>query len=108
MSLDTVEASSLCYLIAFDLARFELGYALGTEHPGVAWSDHIQPQVRNLGLPGPDGIGTIAPLVSTGLVAPEACPQYGGDLYRRIQAYPWSLQVRRSGAEESWQPLRLH
>jgi hypothetical protein len=70
-NLDTVEASSLCYLIAFDLARFDLGYALGTEHPGVGWSDHIQPQVRNLRLPGPDGIGTIAPLVSTGLIAPE-------------------------------------
>jgi hypothetical protein len=58
-------------LIAFDLARFELGYAVGTEHPGVGWSDHIQEQVRNPRLPGPDGIGTIEPLVSTGLVAPE-------------------------------------
>ena len=30
-NLDNVEASSLCYLIAFDLDRFELGFALGTE-----------------------------------------------------------------------------
>jgi hypothetical protein len=70
-NLDGVESSSLCYLIAFDLARFELGFALGTEHPGVGWSAHIQPQVRDRSLPGPDGIGGIAPLVSTGLVSPE-------------------------------------
>ncbi len=29
-TLDSIEASSLCYLIAFDLDQFELGYALGT------------------------------------------------------------------------------
>ena len=70
-NLDTVESSSLCYLIAFDLSRFDLGFALGTEHPGVVWSDHIQGQVKDRTMPGPDGIGSIAPLVSTGLVSPE-------------------------------------
>jgi hypothetical protein len=69
-ALDSVEASSLCYLVAFDLERFDLGYALGTEHPSVEWSEHIQPQMRDFRLPGPDGIGTIAPLVSTGVVSP--------------------------------------
>ncbi len=69
--LDEVEASSLCYLVAFDLERFDIGYALGTEHPSVEWSAHIQPQMRDPNLPGPDGIGTIAPLVSTGLISPE-------------------------------------
>jgi len=68
-ALDSVEASSLCYLVAFDLDRFDLGYALGTEHPSVEWSEHIQPQMRDPRLPGPDGIGTIAPLVSTGLIS---------------------------------------
>ena len=71
-ALDSVEASSLCYLVAFDLDRFDLGYALGTEHPSVEWSEHIQPQMRDPRLPGPDGIGTIAPLVSTGLISPQA------------------------------------
>ena len=71
-ALDSVEASSLCYLVAFDLDRFDLGYALGTEHPSVEWSEHIQPQMRDPTLPGPDGIGTIAPLVSTGLVSPQS------------------------------------
>ena len=71
-TLDSVEASSLCYLVAFDLERFELGYALGTEHPSVEWSQHIQPQMRDPKLPGPDGIGTIAPLVSTGSINPAS------------------------------------
>jgi hypothetical protein len=71
-ALDSVEASSLCYLVAFDLDRFDLGYALGTENPSVEWSEHIQPQMRDPRLPGPDGIGTIAPLVSPGLINPGA------------------------------------
>ena len=70
-NLDSVEVHSLCYLIAFDLDRFELGYALGTEHPEVDWSDHMLPQMRDPQLPGPDGIGSIAPLISTGLIRPE-------------------------------------
>jgi hypothetical protein len=69
--LDAVEASALCYLIAFDLDQFELGYAGGTEHPGVEWSDHILAQMKDPRLPGPDGIGSIAPLRATGLVNPE-------------------------------------
>jgi hypothetical protein len=70
-NLDGVEASALCYLVAFDLEQFELAYALGTEHPKVGWSDHILPQMKDPKLPGPDGIGNIAPLISTGLISPE-------------------------------------
>ena len=68
--LDSVEASALCYLIAFDLDRFELGFAMGTEHPEVEWSDRVLGQMRSPLLPGPDGIGSIGPLVSTGIVSP--------------------------------------
>ena len=74
-NLDRVEASSLCYLVAFDLDQFQLGYALGTEHPKVDWSDHMLAQMRNPQLPGPDGIGNIKPLVATGLVSPEDAPK---------------------------------
>ena len=70
-NLDGVEASALCYLVAFDLGQFELAYALGTEHPKVEWSDHILPQVKDPKLPGPDGIRSIAPLISTGLIRPD-------------------------------------
>jgi hypothetical protein len=70
-NLDSVEASAVSYLIAFDLDQFNLGFALGTEHPGVGWSDRVPEQARDPKLPGPDGVGSIAPLVSTGLVSPE-------------------------------------
>lgn len=69
-SLDSVEWKGLVYLVAFDLARFELKYVLGTVHPKVDWSEHIADRMKEKSLPGPDGIGGIAPLVSTGLVSP--------------------------------------
>jgi hypothetical protein len=70
-NLDSIEASALCYLIAFDLDQFELAYALGTDHPSVEWSDRTLPQMKNPALPGPDGIGSIGPLIATGLVSPQ-------------------------------------
>jgi len=74
-NLDRVEASALCYLAAFDLEQFDLAYALGTDHPRVGWSDRALGQVRDASLPGPDGIAGIAPLVSTGMVAPQNSPR---------------------------------
>jgi hypothetical protein len=68
--LDNVEADALDYMVAFDLERFGLGFGLGTEHPRVDWSERILPQMKIPGLPGPDGIGTIAPLVANGMVSP--------------------------------------
>lgn len=70
-NLDGVEASALCYLIAFDLDRFDLSYAMGTEHPEVNWSDRATGAMKEARLPGPDGIGNIAPLISTGLIRPD-------------------------------------
>ncbi len=70
-NLDSIESASLCYLIAFDLDRYELGFALGTSFPGIGWSARVPPSLRIPNTPGPDGIGSIAPLVSTGLIAPE-------------------------------------
>jgi hypothetical protein len=68
--LDKVESWALCYLVAFDLERFDIAYGQGTDHPGVYWSRHIQPGISNPKLPGPDGIGNISPLVATGLISP--------------------------------------
>ena len=56
--LDPVEASALVYLVAFDLARLDLGFALGTDHPGSAGRRARPKRSRNDALPGPDGIGT--------------------------------------------------
>lgn len=68
--LDSVEAGALDYLVAFDLAEFDLGFALGTDHPRVSWSDR-PPQELRAGLPGPDGISSVAPLVSNGMISPN-------------------------------------
>lgn len=70
-NLDGVEASSLCYLIAFETDRFDLNFAMGTEHPEVNWSARAPAAMRDAKLPGPDGIGSVAPLISTGLIRPD-------------------------------------
>jgi hypothetical protein len=69
-ALDKVEAGALDFMVAFDLARFDLGFALGTDHPGLGWSPRPPDAVRKGGLPGPDGVGSAAPLVTIGMVSP--------------------------------------
>ena len=66
--LDEVEAVALTYLVAFDLADYEVDFSVGTDHPRVGWSDRVPPEMRDSSLPGPDGIGDIAPLVAGGIV----------------------------------------
>lgn len=78
--LDSVEAGQPVYLVAFDLDQFDLGFGLGTEHPRVEWSDHMLDQMKDTSLPGPDGIDTLAPLVSTGLINPR-------DAYRTVATF---------------------
>jgi len=70
-TLDGVENASLVYLVAFDLDRFEAAYEIGTVHPRVEWATHLLPRMKNPNMPGPDGIGTIAPLAATGLIRPD-------------------------------------
>ena len=74
-ALDAVESAALTYLVAFDLKRYALHFALGTDHPRVDWSDRPPPAARDPTLPGPDGIGSTAPLVSNGIVAPYDVPR---------------------------------
>jgi hypothetical protein len=66
--LDEEERDALVYLVAFDLGRFDIGFALGTEHPRVGWSERAPDFMRDPSLLGPDGIGDVAPLVMTGIV----------------------------------------
>ncbi len=89
-TLDSVEASSLCYLVAFDLDQFRLGYALGTEHPRVGWSPRTPDQMKTKTMTGPDGIGSVAPLVTTGLVSP-------GDARRTVATFTGGFK-RQHGA----------
>lgn len=65
---DGVENRADVYLIAFDLSRFEVGYELGTDHPRLDWSDRAQ--VNRMGMAGPDGFGSAAPLARTGMLSP--------------------------------------
>ncbi len=69
--LDGVEAKATGYMVAFDMSRFDIGYAVGTDHPEVGWSPRPPASVRPRGLQGPDGIGTTKPLVTLGMVNPE-------------------------------------
>lgn len=69
--LDGIENSALTYLVAFDLSLHELGFALGTDHPRVGWSDRSPPQDRDPSLAGPDGLDSAAPLARTGVLAPH-------------------------------------
>ncbi|MDE3081443.1 MAG: hypothetical protein KGI94_15575 [Paracoccaceae bacterium] len=69
-ALDNVERTSVDYLAAFDLSKFNVGYAVGTAHPDVGWSPRPPASMQNPSLPGPDGIGTVKPLVRTGMIDP--------------------------------------
>jgi hypothetical protein len=68
--LGSVESAALAYLVAFELEHFDAHYELGTEHPELGWSSRPPPAVEDRRLPGPDGIGTAAPLARTGMVNP--------------------------------------
>jgi hypothetical protein len=101
--LDTVESAALVYMVAFDLDRFDLGFEMGTDHPRVGWSDRVQDQVRDDTLPGPDGIGTLEPLVMTGMVSPadaqRASASFVGGFKRYHGAFHWSdLALKNSGS----------
>jgi hypothetical protein len=69
-ALDAVESGALVYLVAFDLQLLDLHFVLGTDHPRLDWSDRPPPSSRDPQLPGPDGVGSAAPLVTNGLVSP--------------------------------------
>lgn len=68
-ALDGVENNADVHLFAYDLGRFELGYELGTDHPGVGWSPRPSGGGRS-NIPGPDGFNTLQPLAMTGMLSP--------------------------------------
>jgi hypothetical protein len=73
--LGPAELAAIAYLVAFDLDAFELHFALGTDHPRLEWSERPPPQSQNPRLPGPDGVGNPAPLVTNGMISPWEAPQ---------------------------------
>ncbi len=100
--LDEVELAALVYLVAFDLDELDLGFAVGTDHPRLGWSDRIPDSVRIPSMPGPDGFDTDAPLVRTGMVSPEAATRivatFTGGFKRTHGAFKYSeLALRDRG-----------
>jgi len=101
--LDPVEGDALDYLVAFDLKKFDIAFSMGTEHPRVDWSSRAPEDVRDPTLPGPDGIGDVAPLVRTGLVPPWAAERvaasFTGGFRRSHGAFKWGeLSERNHGS----------
>jgi len=102
-TLDKAESEALVYLVAFDLDQFDVKFSLGTEHPRVDWSDRPPDRMKDQSLPGPDGIGTIAPLVSTGLVSPKDAGRtvaaFTGGFKRAHGAFKWGrLSLQNHGS----------
>ena len=98
--LDSVEAGALDYLVAFDLQRFDLGFALGTDHPRVGWSERALDSVRDPRLPGPDGIGSPSPLVVNGMVNPPTVERtvatFAGGFKREHGAFRYGLLAQQN------------
>jgi hypothetical protein len=101
--LDAIEANALDYMVAMDLQQFDLHYALGTDEPRVGWSERVPLARRDQTLPGPDGIGSAAPLVRTGMVSPALTAQvaasFAGGFKREHGAFLYgSLALVNSGS----------
>lgn len=97
--LDDVEGGALVYLVAFDLERYELGFALGTAHPSVEWSERVAPEMRDSKLPGPDGIGRVEPVVPSGIISPRDAGRtvatFTGGFKREHGAFKWGPLAKR-------------
>lgn len=91
--LDSIEGKAVDYFVAFDLARYGVGYALGTDHPRLDWSPRPRAPARIAGLPGPDGIANAKPLVRSGMVSPEYLARtiatFAGGFKRRHGAFKY-------------------
>jgi hypothetical protein len=99
-SLDAAEANAVDYLVAFDLAEFDLGFELGTDHPRVDWSGRELPDMHDERLAGPDGIGTSTPLVRSGMVSPaltaRTAATFAGGFKREHGAFRYGDLARQN------------
>ncbi len=98
--LDAVELNAVAYLVAFDLSQFEMGFSLGTDHPAVAWSERVLPEVKDNSLKGPDGFDTTEPVVRTGLLPPFLSDRlvgiFTGGFKRDHGAFRWGELSRKN------------
>ncbi len=101
--LDDMEASALDYLVAFDLSQFDIGFALGTDHPRLDWSARVPENLRNGRLPGPDGFADATPLARTGMISPalldKVVATFTGGFKREHGAFRYGeLATRNEGS----------
>jgi hypothetical protein len=98
--LDAVESRALDYLVAVDLAQFDVAFVLGTDHPRVGWSPRALDSVRDPNLRGPDGIDSVAPLVVNGLVSPavvgRTAAAFAGGFKREHGAFHYGAFAQRN------------
>lgn len=99
--LDDVESKALAFSIAFDLDQYDLGFVLGTDHPDVKWAERALDEVKDNTIPGPDGIGTIEPLVATGKLSPylldRVVSTFTGGFKRGHSAFKWGTLAKING-----------
>jgi hypothetical protein len=99
--LDRVERRALVYLIAFDLGAHDVGYALGTENPELAYSERTAPRLRRKGWLGPDGVRSAFPFASTGLVNPKEAERiaavFTGGFKRKHSVFRTGALAQRNG-----------
>lgn len=98
--LDAVEMEAVAYLVAFDMSQLEMGFALGTDHPAVGWSERVLPEVKDNSLKGPDGFETADPVVRTGLLPPYLNDRligiFTGGFKRDHGAFRWGELSRKN------------
>lgn len=93
-ALQEREVTSLAYLVAFDMKKYTMGWAHGTNQPGIGWSDRLSPeQIAAFGGgAGPDGVGSFGELVNPGKVPPS-------DWARTIATFSGGFQLHHSHFE---------
>lgn len=100
--LDDVEMGAVSYLVAFDMSQLDMGFALGTDHPAVGWSERTLPEVRSPNSKGPDGFDSTEPVVRTGLIPPYLAERmvgiFTGGFKRDHGAFRWGDLARKNGA----------
>lgn len=75
--LGSGEANALVYLVAFDMKKFTMGWAHGTQQPGIGWSERVgADKIKTFGGgAGPDGVDSFGDLVNPGQVPPHDIPK---------------------------------
>lgn len=98
--LGPIESTALNYLISFDLSKFDVNFAIGTDHPRVGWSSRVLLENQDMSLPGPDGIDSIEPLSATGLIPPhiskKVVASFTGGFKRSHAAFRWGPLAKKN------------